>query len=34
MEKSSRKCVPKASPTPPFNFDKGPKTATASKKFF
>ena len=33
MEKSYRKCAPKASPTPLFTFDKSLKTATACKKF-
>ena len=34
MEKSCRKCAPKASPRSPFNFAKQPKTAIACKKFF
>ena len=34
MEKSCRKCAPKASPRPLFYFGKQPKTATACKKFF
>ena len=33
MEKSCRKCAPKASPRPLFYFGKQPKTATACKKF-
>ena len=34
MERSCRKCTPKASPRPLFNLGKYPKTATACKKFF
>ena len=34
MEKSCRKCAPKASPRPLFYFGKQPKTAIACKKFF
>ena len=34
MEKSYRKSGPKASPRPPFNFGKKPKTTIAYKKFF
>ena len=34
MEKSWRKCAPKASFRPLFNFAKQPKTAIAHKKFF
>ena len=34
MEKSCRKCSPKASPRPRFKFAKKPKTAVAYKKFF
>ena len=34
MEKSCRKCAPKASPRPLFNFGKQPKTAVAWKKLF
>ena len=34
MKKSCGKCAPKASPRPPFNFGKLPKTAIACKKFF
>ena len=34
MEKLYRKCAPKASPRPIFNFCKKPKTAIAYKKLF
>ena len=34
MEKSCKKCAPKASPRPLFYFGKQPKTAIACKKFF
>ena len=34
MEKSCRKCVPKAIPRPPFYFGKQHKTAIACKKLF
>ena len=34
MEKSCRRCAPKASPRTLFNFGKQPKTAIACKKFF
>ena len=34
MEKSCRKCAPKASPRPLFNFGKYPKTAIARKELF
>ena len=34
MEKSCRKCAPKASPRPLSNFGKQTKTANACKKFF
>ena len=34
MEKTCRKCTPKASPRPLFYFGKQPKTAIACKKFF
>ena len=34
MEKSYRKCTPKASARPVFYFGKQPKTAIACKKFF
>ena len=34
MEKSCRKCTPKASPRPLFYFGKQPKTAIACKKLF
>ena len=34
MEKSCRKCVPKASPRSLFDFGKQPKTAIACKKLF
>ena len=34
MEKSCRKCAPKASPRSLFYFGKQPKTAIACKKFF
>ena len=34
MEKSCKRCAPKASPRPIFNFGKQPKTAIACKKFF
>ena len=34
MEKSYRKCAPKANPRPLFNFVKQPKTAIACKKLF
>ena len=34
MEKSCRKCAPKASPRPLFNFGKQPKTALHEKNSF
>ena len=34
MEKSCRKCAPKATPRPLFYFGKQPKTAIVCKKFF
>ena len=34
MEKSCRKCVPKASPRSLFDFGKQPRTAIACKKLF
>ena len=34
MEKSCRKCEPKASPRPLFYFGKQPKTAIACRKLF
>ena len=34
MEKSYKKYVPKASPSPLFNFGKSPKTAIAYRKLF
>ena len=32
--KSCRKCAPKASPRPLYNFGQQPKTAIACQKFF
>ena len=34
MEKSYRKCPPKAIPRPRFYYGKQPKTAIACKKYF
>ena len=34
MDKSFRKCAPKASPRPLFNFGKQSETAIARNKFF
>ena len=34
MDKSFRKCAPKASPRPLFYFGKQPETAIARNKFF